>query len=100
MLNVLVTGGAGNVGSSTVGALLKTRDVNVVVVDDLSTGTLAKLPHQGDPLFRFVKTLCIHFSVNYCFSILSRILPVCTFLHLLKHISFFRQFDEQHFRSV
>ena len=56
MLNVLVSGGAGNVGSSTVAALLKDRDVRVVVVDDLSTGTLSKLsPHQEDPLYRFVK---------------------------------------------
>lgn len=48
-MTVLVTGGAGYIGSHTVLALAEAGE-NVVVIDDLSTGFSTSLP-QGVPLF-------------------------------------------------
>jgi dTDP-glucose 4,6-dehydratase len=55
-VNVLVTGGAGFVGSHLVDALLEDRGTSVTVLDRLSTGgTRANLErHEGEPRFRFV----------------------------------------------
>src|SRR6201985_336176 len=48
-MSVLVTGGAGYIGSHTVQALVEAGE-NVVVIDNLSTGFSAFLP-EGVPLF-------------------------------------------------
>lgn len=55
MQRILVTGGAGNVGSALTQGLLNSNNFHVTVVDDLSTGDLTKLPlnHKN---FEFVKT--------------------------------------------
>jgi dTDP-glucose 4,6-dehydratase len=55
-VNVLVTGGAGFIGSHLVDALLEHQDGRVTVLDRLSTGgTRANLEqHEGDPRLRFV----------------------------------------------
>ena len=44
MTNILVTGGAGFVGSAVVDKLIQDRNNFVVIVDDLSTGDNRKLP--------------------------------------------------------
>ncbi len=44
MPNILVTGGAGNIASALVKALVAKPDNHVVVVDNLLTGSLSKLP--------------------------------------------------------
>src|ERR1051325_2838788 len=49
IMTVLVTGGAGYIGSHTVLALAEAGE-DVVVIDDLSTGFSAYLP-EGVPLF-------------------------------------------------
>jgi len=54
MANILVTGGAGNIGSALVRKLVESHDHDVVVIDNLTTGSLAKLPKPG-PNFRFVR---------------------------------------------
>lgn len=55
MKKILVTGGAGNVGSALVDGLL-TKGYYVVVVDNLSTGSLEKLPDSEN--LKFIKCDC------------------------------------------
>lgn len=52
---ILVTGGAGNIGSALVNKLLTDKDNYVVVVDNLSTGDSEKLPKGTLDNFRFIK---------------------------------------------
>jgi nucleoside-diphosphate-sugar epimerase len=52
---ILITGGAGNIGGALVKKLLQNQNNYVVVVDDLSTGNLSKLPETGTPNFKFIK---------------------------------------------
>lgn len=53
---ILVTGGAGNIGSVTVEKLSADPDNTVVVVDNLSTGLLSKLPQNNTGNWTFVKS--------------------------------------------
>ncbi|MEZ4936346.1 MAG: NAD-dependent epimerase/dehydratase family protein [Crocinitomicaceae bacterium] len=55
MKKILVTGGAGNVGSALVEGLLN-KGYYVVVVDNLSTGSLDKLPQSTN--LKFIKCDC------------------------------------------
>lgn len=52
---ILVTGGAGNIGGSLVRKLLENNKNYVVVVDNLSTGSLRKLPKPASSNFKFIK---------------------------------------------
>jgi UDP-glucuronate decarboxylase len=61
MESILVTGGAGNVGSALVRALVRRPDTHVVVADNLLTGSVAKLP-VGLPNLSFVKADCNDFN--------------------------------------
>lgn len=54
-MNVLVTGGAGNVGSSLVDRLVREPDIRVVVLDNLLTGSLDKLPPASTKDFQFIR---------------------------------------------
>lgn len=54
MRKILLTGGAGNIGSALAKELLDQPNTHLTVVDDLSTGNLSKLP-QNYPNFRFIK---------------------------------------------
>lgn len=56
MSKILVTGGAGNIGSVTVEKLLKDPTNFVVVADDLSTGSLTKIPFESNEHFVFIKS--------------------------------------------
>lgn len=53
-MNVLITGAAGNIGSELVTALIQRKDYFVVGVDNLLTGSIAKLP-QATGNFKFIK---------------------------------------------
>ncbi len=55
MTKILVTGGAGNVGSALVEKLFHNKENFVVVVDNLSTGSLSKLPKQHLHPYTFIK---------------------------------------------
>jgi UDP-glucose 4-epimerase len=55
MINILITGAAGNIGSNLVSALIQHDECFVVGVDNLLTGNLARLPHQNTTNFKFIK---------------------------------------------
>jgi UDP-glucuronate decarboxylase len=55
---VLITGGAGNVGSALAHKLITDTNNFVVIVDDLSTGNLKKLPLTDISNWRFIKADC------------------------------------------
>lgn len=54
MIKILVTGGAGNVGSALVSHLVKNNQYHVVVTDNLRTGTVNNLPKEQEN-FTFIK---------------------------------------------
>ena len=53
MTNILVTGGAGQLGSSLASKLALNKSVTVVIIDDLSTGSLSKIPKKKN--IKFIK---------------------------------------------
>lgn len=55
MIKILVTGGAGNVGGALVEKLVQDKNNFVVVVDNLSTGFLSKLPSAEHENWKFIK---------------------------------------------
>lgn len=55
MIHVLVTGGAGFIGSAIAEKLLSVPEVQLVIVDDLSTGSLDKLPETNKDRYKFIK---------------------------------------------
>ncbi|MEM9364984.1 MAG: NAD-dependent epimerase/dehydratase family protein [Planctomycetota bacterium] len=55
MKRILITGGAGNIGGSMACHLARRDDTEVVVVDNLVTGDVSKLPDPEQPRFRFIK---------------------------------------------
>ncbi|MCX6297144.1 MAG: NAD-dependent epimerase/dehydratase family protein [Bacteroidetes bacterium] len=55
MKKILVTGGAGNIGSALIEKLICNPDNYVVIVDDLSTGFLYKLPKVQNGKWEFIK---------------------------------------------
>ncbi len=55
MRKILVTGGAGNVGGALVAKLVQDKSNFVVVVDNLSTGFVSKLPSTEHTNWKFIK---------------------------------------------
>ncbi|NJY63613.1 NAD-dependent epimerase/dehydratase family protein [Salinimicrobium sp. CDJ15-81-2] len=53
MSNILITGGAGNIGSALASKLAKDSKNNIVIVDNLLTGTLSKIPKAEN--IKFIK---------------------------------------------
>jgi UDP-glucose 4-epimerase len=53
--NILITGGAGNIGGSLASRLVAQDQNFVVIADDLSTGSTAKLPETGRDNWTFIK---------------------------------------------
>jgi UDP-glucose 4-epimerase len=55
MQKILVTGGAGFIGSALAEKLISDKNNYVVIVDDLSTGDAGKLPNKATDNWRFIK---------------------------------------------
>ncbi len=55
MRKILVTGGAGFIGSRLAEKLIQDSENYVVIVDDLSTGHIQKLPESNSNNWRFIK---------------------------------------------
>lgn len=53
-MKILVTGGAGNIGSALVERILLEKNIQIVVVDNLSTGNYEKIP-LGSNNIKFIK---------------------------------------------
>ena len=77
MTKILVTGGAGNVGGALVEKLIQDSTNFVVVVDNLSTGFLSKLPSKEFTNWKFIKadvndfneisSIMLSYSFDYVF---------------------------------
>lgn len=59
MSKILITGGAGNVGGALARKLVENRNYEVIIADDLSTGSKSKLPSSTYKNWKFV-----HCDVN------------------------------------
>ena len=62
MAKILITGGAGFIGSSLAERLLNTTDHQVVVVDNLLTGDTRRLDDIKSDSLRFIKADCNNFQ--------------------------------------
>lgn len=54
MINILITGGAGNVGSALAKKLINNKNYFVVIVDNLITGAVEKLPNYSCDNFKYI----------------------------------------------
>ena len=63
MQRVLITGGAGFIGSSLVNTLMTSRNCNIIVLDNLSRGSLDNISSWvGSPDFEFVQYDMLEYS--------------------------------------
>ena len=54
-MQILITGGAGNIGASLARLLIQDPENYVVIVDNFTTGSYEKLPDQKNTNWRFIK---------------------------------------------
>lgn len=62
MAKILITGGAGFIGSSLAERLINTTNHKVVIVDNLLTGDVRRLQNLKTDSFRFIKVDCNNFQ--------------------------------------
>ena len=77
MEKILITGAAGNIGSSLTQALHDKANYFIVAVDNLSTGSVSKLPSKSTANYRFIKadvndyaeisTIFLQYNFDYVF---------------------------------
>lgn len=60
--NILITGGAGNIGGSLARRLVKNAENNIVIVDNLLTGTKEKFPNVSNSNWMFINADVNNFS--------------------------------------
>lgn len=61
-INILITGGAGNIGSSLARKLSENPDYNIVIVDNLSTGSKDKVPISPHNNIHFIQADCNNYQ--------------------------------------
>jgi UDP-glucuronate decarboxylase len=54
-VNILITGGAGNIGGALARKLVINQNNYVIIIDDLSTGSLSNLPSSNYSNWKFIK---------------------------------------------
>jgi len=62
MIKILVTGGAGNVGSALVKKLIENPENYVVIVDNMITGDVSKLPGNSYANWKFIRSNTNNFN--------------------------------------
>lgn len=62
MAKILITGGAGFIGSCLAETLINTTDHKIVIVDNLLTGNIKRLPKSDKDNWRFIKADCNNFQ--------------------------------------
>jgi len=62
MAKILITGGAGFIGSSLAERLINTTEHKVVIVDNLLTGDIERLPKSKNDSWRYIKADCNDFQ--------------------------------------
>lgn len=76
MKRILITGGAGNIGSSLAARLAANPDYEIVIVDNLLTGNISKVPkNRGNVVFikadvndfRDISSIMLNFNFDYVF---------------------------------
>jgi len=77
MKYILITGGAGNIGSSLARLFVEEGSNFVVIVDDLSTGSMNKLPLENKDKWKFIRAdvnnfdeiapVMLHYSFDFVF---------------------------------
>ena len=76
MKRILITGGAGNIGSSLAERLAANPDNEIVIVDNLLTGNISKLPKNRDNVifikadvndFRDISSIMLSFNFDFVF---------------------------------
>jgi len=76
MKRILITGGAGNIGSSLAARLAANPDYQIVIVDNLLTGNLSKLPKNRENVifikadvndFKDISSIMLSFTFDFVF---------------------------------
>lgn len=76
MKKILITGGAGNIGSSLAARLAANQDYQIVIVDNLLTGNISKLPKTRDNVifikadvndFKDISSVMLSFNFDFVF---------------------------------
>ncbi|MCX7728399.1 MAG: NAD-dependent epimerase/dehydratase family protein [Bacteroidia bacterium] len=60
--NILITGGAGNIGSSLARKLSENPSYHIVIADNLSTGSMSKVPVSAHHNVHFIKADCNNYQ--------------------------------------
>ena len=76
MKKILITGGAGNIGSSLAARLAANPDYQIVIVDNLLTGNISKLPKSRENVifikadvnnFKDISSIMLSFTFDFVF---------------------------------
>ena len=114
MSKILITGGAGNIGSALTEKLAKNNDNQIVIVDNLSTGDIKKVPIKENVTFikadvnqyKDIMPIFGRFEFNYVFHLaavvgvartLENPIAVLDDIEGIKNIQIYSLFDHSNF---